>query len=187
MIRAVFLGALLSGCEIIPVAFPGDAGAQQRPECGAGNPCATPLICDASGECVECSVDANCGGATPACEPTTKRCVPCRGAVGCTGSYVCSPSAAICVLPCMDGNGCPGFIEGCSANVCSACNDDEDCAAGMFCDKPHGRCVGCLSDANCSGTTPKCHQSTGLCGACVRNTDCPGGGVCFQGACRPAR
>lgn len=168
-------------CDSIPVVFPEDAGSRL---CSASNPCRMPLVCDPSGECVECLVDAHCSAPSPACDPITRRCVPCRGAIGCTAPYVCSPSAPVCVLPCMDGNDCPGFIDACRANVCSACNDPEDCAEGMFCDVPHGRCVACLSDANCGGTTLKCNQATGQCEACVRNLDCASGGVCFQGACR---
>jgi hypothetical protein len=71
----------------------------------------------------------------------------------------------------------------CRSNVCSVCNDNEDCGAGMLCDIPHGRCVACLSDANCGGTTPKCHQSIGVCEACIRSSDCATGG-CFRGVCR---
>lgn len=172
---------VLCGCGELPVVFPEDAGSRM---CGASNPCRTPLVCDVGGECVECVTDVNCAAPSPACDPVTKRCVPCRGAVGCTAPYVCSPSAPVCVLPCLGGNDCPGFIDACRANVCSACNDPEDCAEGMFCDVPHGRCVACLADANCGGTTPKCNQATGLCEACIRNLDCVSGGTCFLGSCR---
>jgi hypothetical protein len=173
----------LGGCGSVPVVFPEDAGSRM---CSASTPCRAPLICDVSGECVECVTDTHCAAPSPACEPTTKRCVPCRGTVGCVGPYVCSPSAPVCVLPCADGNGCPGFIEGCKQNVCSACNDLEDCVEGMFCDMAHGRCVACLNDTQCPAERPRCNQATGVCEACVRNLDCPAGTACFQGACRGA-
>ena len=169
------------GCGSIPVVFPEDAGTHMC----SPTTCAAPLVCEVSGECVECTTNTQCTGATPACDAASKRCVPCQGTVGCTAPYVCSPSAALCVLPCtgMGGNECPGFIDMCRSNVCSACNDDEDCASGMLCDKRLGRCVGCLSDMNCAGATPKCHQTTGLCEACIHSTDCASGG-CFRGTCR---
>lgn len=178
--RGLWLSWVLCGCGSLPVVFPGDAGSRS---CSPEVSCAAPLVCS-SGECVECGSDADCGAATPACDPITRRCVPCRGAVGCASPYVCSPSAPVCVLPCMDGNGCPGFIESCRSNVCSACNDAEDCASGDLCDVPHGRCVSCLSDEDCGGLEPRCNQATGRCEACVTNVDCAGGSVCFQGACR---
>ena len=166
-------------CGNIPVVFPGGSRA-----CGAETACKAPLICDANGECVECFTDSHCSGANPACDSITKRCVPCRGAIGCSSPSVCSPSAAVCVLPCVDGNNCPGFIEGCRSNVCAACSDADNCAPGMVCDVPHGRCVACLSDAECGGRTPKCHQAIGLCEACIRHVDCAAGGACFRGVCR---
>lgn len=208
MSRAAVAGllslALWCGCgEPIVVTFPGsgsgsgngdggngdggDGGYPSAVPCSPSNLCAAPLVCDVAGGCVECSTDANCSGATPACDLLTRRCVTCRGALGCNGGYVCSPSAPVCVLPCVDALGCPGFIDGCRAYVCSACNDHEDCGAGMFCDVPLGRCVACLSDGDCNSPTPKCQVATGTCVACVRNSDCPSGGSCFQGACRPPR
>lgn len=178
---------LLCGCGNVPVVFPADDAGAPPPQCGPSKACAAPLVCDASGACVECTSDANCGGANPACDPLNKRCVPCRATVGCSAPYVCSPSAPFCVLPCIDGNStdCPGFIESCRAGVCSSCNEGADCAEGMWCDLPHGRCVACLSDANCSGATPRCHQGTGVCEACLTNADCPSQ-ACFQGSCRSA-
>ena len=173
--------SFLFACGSTPVVFPGDATSRV---CGAAASCAAPLSCDSSGECAECASDANCGGSTPACDPATKRCVPCRGSLGCSAPYVCSPSAPVCVLPCVDGNGCPGFIEGCKSSVCSACNEPDDCAPGTFCDRPHGRCVACLSSADCGAKAPVCNQGTGRCEACVTNLDCAGGAVCFKGACR---
>ena len=177
---------LLCGCGSVAVSFPGDGGINGSRTCSAANPCGAPLVCDSGGECVECISDTNCTGDTPACDTLTKRCVACQGNVGCAGGYVCSPSAPVCVLPCTEPSECPAFIDGCRANVCSACHDPEDCGA-LFCDIPHGRCVACLSDANCPAATPKCHAATGTCGACVRNLDCGAGGVCFQGACRAPR
>lgn len=175
---------LWCGCGSIPVTFPGDGGLPGSRACSTTHPCAAPLVCDSLGECTECLTDAQCNGSTPACDPATRRCVACRGSLGCTLPYVCSPSVPVCVLPCQDSADCPGFIDGCRSNVCSTCNEDEDCGAGQLCDVPHGRCVGCLSDAHCSGATPRCHQATGTCGACVQSTDCGASGVCFQGACR---
>ena len=99
---------------------------------------------------------------------------------------MCSPSAPVCVLPCQDTNQCPGFIDGCRDFVCSACHDPEDCGA-LYCDIPLGRCVACLTDAQCPMATPKCHTATGTCVACVRNMDCAPGQACFQGACRAPR
>ena len=107
-LRALWL-LLWCGCGSIPVVFPADAGARM---CSPSS-CASPLVCEVGGDCVECTTNAHCNGATPACDPASKRCVPCQGTVGCAAPYVCSPSAALCVLPCtgMGGNECPGFLD----------------------------------------------------------------------------
>ncbi len=170
---------LLSGCGSMAVVFPRGSRA-----CGVDAGCPAPSVCDTSSECVECFLDSHCSAASPACDPVTRRCVPCRGAIGCTSPAFCSPAAPLCVQSCVDGSDCPGFLGSCRSNVCAMCSDADDCSEGMFCDVPLGRCVACLRDENCGGTTPRCHQTIGRCEACIRNVDCPSGGVCLRGVCR---
>lgn len=180
----VSLMVLASACGNVIVSFPGDGGSSRA--CSAAAPCASPLVCSPSGECVECATDAHCASPLPACDVTLGRCVGCRGAVGCSAPTVCSPARPVCLTPCQDSAQCPGFVDGCRSNVCSACNEDDDCGAGRFCDTPVGRCVACLTDAHCATPTPRCDLSSGTCRACAINADCAPGAACAQGTCLPA-
>lgn len=42
---------------------------------------------------------------------------------------------------------------------------------------------GCTSDTDCSGITPKCNITTGICQGCLILSDCPSGQVCTGGQC----
>jgi hypothetical protein len=63
------------------------------------------------------------------------------------------------------------------------CTKNADCTSGKVCNTVSGVCVGCLTDANCSGSTPVCNQTTATCVAgCVTSADCSGGTpVCDTG------
>jgi hypothetical protein len=45
-----------------------------------------------------------------------------------------------------------------------------ECAAGLACDPASGRCVACLSDAECTPALPHCQAGT--CVECETATDC---------------
>lgn len=182
--HAIACALLWSACGNVVVSFPGDGGGSRA--CSATEACASPLVCNASGECVECVTDAQCAGPTPACDATVGRCVGCRGAIGCSAPTICSPTRPVCLQTCQDNPDCPGFVDGCRMNVCSACNEDDDCGAARYCDSPVGRCVSCLVDEHCAAPTPRCDVSSGTCRACATNADCAAGAACFQGTCRAA-
>lgn len=65
----------------------------------------------------------------------------------------------------------------------TGCKTNTDCTGGKVCDTQTSSCVVCLSDTQCSGSTPKCQVSTHTCVKCLTNTDCPSGEVCSNGTC----
>lgn len=88
---------------------------------------------------------------------------------------------------CRVGYGC---VDEQSSGICVPqnpvlCRYDVDCqAAGRpHCDKPSGRCVECLSDADCSGSDV-CLSS--VCQGSARNgTPCQSGADCLGRSCQP--
>lgn len=129
--------------------------------CSAQNPtCPTGLVCDATrGQCVECTDGSQCQ--TPplnSCNPATGTCVQCNGNGDChdPSKPVCDPASHVCV--------------GCLGNT--------DCPNNGICQM--NRCVQCLSDAQCGGTTPRCNTATNTCVACLPGAtdNCPTGQYC---------
>src|SRR4030095_760807 len=58
------------------------------------------------------------------------------------------------------------------------CTTDADCSSGV-CDETSGKCVACLLNSDCSGSTPICDTSTNTCVPCTGDPQC-GGGVCDE-------
>lgn len=153
--------------------------------CTNATDCMTELgraFCLADGRCTDCNPtdNAGCTGTTPVCRTTggMTACVACTtdgDCAGRAGTPVCAQSGA-------------------NAGACVACDaeDSSVCAAlGQTCDVANNRCVQCLMNAQCSGTTPICDGGT--CRACTAS-DCTAPSVCVTsgpltgacGACNPA-
>jgi Cys-rich repeat protein len=129
--------------------------------CSAQNPnCPSGQVCNpALGRCVECTTNAQCPNSPlNVCDPTTGTCVQCASNTDCRNpaSPVCDPSTRTCVT-CLSNSDCPNN---------GTCNNN--------------RCVQCLSDAQCSGTTPRCNTTTNTCVACLPGAtdNCPTGQYC---------
>jgi hypothetical protein len=109
----------------------------------------------AKGTCVGCLADTNCKGTTPICELAGDAGASRNTCRGCAGTSDCTqldPSKPVCVT-----------------------------STGTAGAPAKGTCVGCLSNANCSGKTPICNLSTNVCTACTADTDCSAvsPGVCM--------
>jgi len=122
------------------------------PQCqtNANCPSSSP-ICRADGQCVQCADNSSCSGATPVCDTPTNRCV------------ACLTSAT-----------CPAATPVCSAETCTTCTSNTQCAAlndpsRTLC-SPAGACVGCLDSSTCPAAAPVC--SAGTCTTCTSNTQC---------------
>lgn len=90
-------------------------------ECKASADCtdAARPICG-SGVCFGCGSNADCGGATPVCNPSSKACVVCLDAQNSGGV---NPACTGPAKPLCDGN-----------SVCIGCNTTAQCDGGKVCD-----------------------------------------------------
>ncbi|MDD4412483.1 MAG: type II secretion system protein [Patescibacteria group bacterium] len=164
------------------------------PSCGTcatgsctNNQCCTPQtaaeVC--GNQCSGTVTEANCGS-TVTCDSSVCAsnscvdgtcCVSESLATTCAGNKCgmvtnnCGQSIDCGTSQCNDSNPCTDDI--CSATTHSCTNPTKNCGS-QICRPSDGVCVGCLTDANCSGTpaTPKCKTSTGTCVQCLDNTHC---------------
>ena len=169
---------------------------------GTGNGCSSGLRCTAQGSetgaCVACLTDTDCGaaGSGTLCDTSTHTChLGCTGGAqtGCPGGLVCTSQnnqVGSCVA-CVADSDCGGAHSGLVCNAGHACvlgcrGDGNGCSAGLTCtsqDAALGKCVGCLTDANCGG--PKsgsvCDTDKQTCTVGCKGTDgngCSGNLVC---------
>jgi MYXO-CTERM domain-containing protein len=72
-----------------------------------------------------------------------------------------------------------------ACGVCSATNATRCSGSTPVCDTSAGVCVGCLSNAQCGDNTPVCDLGSHTCHACGSNADCtPAAPICLPtGAC----
>jgi Cys-rich repeat protein len=174
-------------------------------QCGPAAP-----VCDIRRQvCVQCQKDADCSSGS-VCEVASARCVQCLDDRSCTGGQICDLATRTCV-ECLDTAQClDEFNAHCQTdpslpeplNTCAGCADNRDCAnkpgLGGLCRVSDGKCVECLSDAECSsnpnawtcsqvGTCSPCSFDpnaclpTGGCVECVSNAQCgddAGASVC---------
>ena len=148
--------------------------------CGAGPPCGGQLpFCDAAtGACVVCLADADCGHnpAGPVCVGHVCRTCDPNSHAGCGPNDLCcaaGPATYRCEVTSADGGG-----------ECAACGQPCDTHTSNLCS---GRACGCGAHPACAGATPVCDDAHGVCVQCVADVDCagnPGGGQCVNNACR---
>ena len=126
-----------------------------------GATCTAPRVCATTGanagQCVACTSNAQCGGATPICNLTTNLCG------GCTRDADCPSATPACVL------------TGTNAGRCVPCTTDSHCARPLVCNTATNTCAGCNSNADCMGATPICDTASRMCRACdPSRSDCGG-------------
>jgi hypothetical protein len=183
--------------------------------CGAGSPlcvlgrceaCKSSADCGTGQTCYPrdftchpaCTVNGDCPGDAPICEPNTGVCVGCLSNVDCagTGQPVCHPDRRQCTecatnLDCgaadpvcdlqngeceeclVDGH-CPaGSLCGTDEKCHSACTSNLDCndPAKPVCDIGSKDCVECLGNSDCGAAEPFCDGRN--CRLCIVNADCP--------------
>lgn len=177
-----------------------DAGANQNGWSirTAGTPC-TGGICNENGVCIGCLGDADCGGATPYCDPATSQCVECLTNVTCDNGEFCNGAEACVSGYCQPGSDpCPGdfacAVATCDegADTCDYAVDPLTCLIGDVCytdqdENPAAQCQYCDSSVDqlswtfrpqgtpCTGGT--C-DGAGHCRICVRDSDCDNGLFC---------
>ncbi|MBX3246844.1 MAG: hypothetical protein KF901_06665 [Myxococcales bacterium] len=150
----------------------GDAGPLcTASSCDDGNPC-TRDRCDPEVGCEHVPDDALCDDAGPCMVGVCDRIAGCRQ----------EPREG----PCNDGLFCNGF-DTCREGTCSE-HAGNPCGGGTVCDEATGRCLGCLTNADCPPS------SAGGWGACAYGTTCSQTGTrtrtvrnfrCEDNACVP--
>jgi len=136
-----------------------------------------------------CLSDKDCRAAGQLCDTTVAACVQCLRAADCaTGvdgaaSVDCTAGACVSFHPCGNSLDCKGG-EVCDTarGRCVACVTDADCGTASHCVASLCR-KSCLSDKDCVAAKQLCDPATGSCLECVRSTDCGTGKVCTAGAC----
>ncbi|MEZ4268534.1 MAG: MopE-related protein, partial [Myxococcota bacterium] len=115
--------------------------------------------------CVECLSDTQCGGDTPHCNVATNKCVACVTAGQCNDQVACT-------------------VDACVNNACTHTPADAGTACqGGVCSGASAICVQCVSDTQCSGSTPHCNVATNKCVECVNAEQCDDGVQCTVDAC----
>ncbi|MFN7134874.1 MAG: RtcB family protein, partial [Myxococcales bacterium] len=110
--------------------------------CGSGKSCTRAPDSRAMSICAETGT----GAALASCA----RAEDCGPRLACT-SGICAPLCDA-AHPCSRGD-CIIFN---GLGTCTVCRDDPDCPSGTRCDPQTSTCYECLSDAQCSGATPRC-------------------------------
>lgn len=156
-----------------------------RNDSNCNNDAGTPF-CSAQHACVSCAgVTGSDGGsacpaATPVCDGKTGSCVECTHNSDCTaspGKAFCS-AAGKCVG--CDSPGVSASIDG-GTSTTACIGSKPVCVPTGSTDAPAlaGQCVGCVDNADCSGTTPICNASN-VCVPCTSDSQCTTGpGVCM--------
>jgi Cys-rich repeat protein len=149
-------------------------GCTSDTQCEDGRLCSLPL----GGRCVQCIDNNDCAGGTGQCDVPNGRCVECLDTSQCLDedSARCETSPA----------------AGMNRFTCQRCAENSDCAGkpglGGLCRSNvngmpgDGKCVFCLSDAECSvnPALSNCNNE-GVCEICTVNDDC--NGVSGRNAC----
>jgi len=165
-----------------------------KADCGAETP-----VCDALAHtCVGCLLRADCKAPTPSCNQETETCVPCVAHTDCKGTTPRCDSQTNSCVACLEQADCSDpTASRCDteSHTCKPCSTSADCSSlsgKKVCED--GVCVQCSGNdsiaCGSSGGTPlvcdsKLHtcttrkqRSSGLCGACVSDLECPLGQLC---------
>ncbi|APR78499.1 internalin, putative [Minicystis rosea] len=132
--------------------------------------------------CALCHTDADCSGATPACDTQRGECVACTSAAQCQApTAACDPSSHTCVACAADAD-CKAPLGACDleTHTCVACTSGAHCASGA-CEADHTCC-----EATSPCDAPACGSHTNNCGKSVSCGNCGSGDYCDEfGWCKP--
>ncbi|HEY3449874.1 MAG TPA: lamin tail domain-containing protein [Myxococcales bacterium] len=110
--------------------------------------------------------------------PTASECTKttdCKDGKQCVDSKCVVPSSAC-------SPACSGATSVCdeTAKKCKTCTASRGCTGGKLCDTSasNGKCVNCLTSANCGLEAPVCDTSTGTCVVCTDGDGCQIGETC---------
>ena len=151
-----------------------DADAGGCPVCENGQVCNT-----ATGECVDCVTDAECGD-NASCDPGTLTCACDDGFHDCEGTCSDDTSTDTCGDRCTPCPTDPNGDATCETGMCGI-----SCRAPYVFDDTSMSCVECAADDDCTDPAASTCDG-GTCVACADSTDCAhltGTPVCDGGTC----
>jgi hypothetical protein len=128
--------------------------------------------------CPLCLGDAECSGATPACDGKKGQCVACTADTYCPGG-ACDLTSGVCV-ECTGNQQCTTsqkpICDTTSHKCVAGCLSDAGCTSpgASHCDAASHKCVECTADGQCAGNPngPVCNGFTHACG-CLLDLQCP--------------
>jgi hypothetical protein len=149
--------------------------AADRPEmCRSG-------VCAATGVCVECQRDLQCGAARPVCDVAAAGCVQCRPG----DDAACEGATPVCEAMTSNCAGCDGDLGAGTPRACDSSTAPWCALAGPG----QGACGRCTTSAQCDGhpAGPYCDTTSGACTSqCQGDADCGPTAFCSAGgACTP--
>jgi hypothetical protein len=148
------------------------AGVPSNPDVSSGTACGTGLTCDATGDCMGCSVASDCPGTDDECKTRTCTAGTCGFTFAAAGTATSTQTAGDCKQNQCDGAGHvevaaldsdvpPDDGNACTSEACSAGAPQHPpktagaaCATGV-CDGA-GSCVACNVGADCPGSDTDC-------------------------------
>ena len=163
--------------DICATGVPSHTMLPENSNCGGAN------HCNATGQCIGCSVATDCPGTDTACR--TRTCTTggvCSYSFAASGTKLVDPTAGDCKGLRCDGKGneevynvdadLPVDSNVCTTDECSSGTPSHRpvisatvCGNGLVCDGA-SKCVECLSASTCPGTDAECHTRSCMSGAC---------------------
>ncbi len=185
---AVAVALLASGCvDPLRLDLTGAAGSGSAEGCPTRCEGSRPLCSASLGTCVECTSDEQCGGRR--CAKDSGHCVECLADGDCDGALTCDPASHGCVSRCSrDEDDCPGDrVCDVVRELCVQCQSDSDCSGAERCRLAQQVCVECVADSDCAGAKSHCDAYFGRCVACLSRADCGADNVVCtsSGDCKP--
>jgi hypothetical protein len=146
-------------------------GCLVRTDCKAPTP-----ACDVStNTCVACTAHTDCKGTTPRCDTETNTCVACLEQADCVDPTAsrCDAETHTC-KPCGENSECSAITgrNVCDGGVCVQCSGKDSTACGTSSGVP------LVCDSKLHTCTTRKQRSSGLCGTCVSDKECPLGQLC---------
>jgi hypothetical protein len=135
-----------------------------------------------------CNVDADCD------EPPYTSCDTSRHAcrIAVDGGVSDDMMLAGPDMFCANSAACSDDAPICSVMRCRACTSGDNFECGQHnpatpvCNEPTGRCVACLTSADCKNPTPVCNTTAFTCNPCTAHSDCTSGVCKADGSCADA-
>jgi hypothetical protein len=136
-----------------------------------------------------CMSDKDCAATKQLCDRARSVCVDCLDNSSCQQHETCQKGKCVGFTPCMNSLDCMvGTVCDKDKMRCVECLAAGDCKTGQSC--ADGTCrASCMSDKDCRAAGQLCATALGYCVGCISDADCTGGfcdmSQCSPQACKP--